>query len=586
LAHAVRLAREGRLIEAKALLQQAEGRSAAPEIDHGWARVLMIAGERTAAIGRFRRYLRRVPGDFRARSSLAAELAAEGRLAAARRELTDAVASAPAAERALLFNEFGNALVDSRRDDAIQAYTRAVELAPDHAQMRLNLASTLSLAGRPMSAIYHITAAQALDPALLDTDEPTYLESQLLALLARTEDPVVQRRHASRLAALRSSGVESLALPLPREPAARLRVGYVSPDFRQHAVATFFVPVLAAHDRAQMEIYLYGEVRSPDAVTARLQGMAEHWLTTCGLSTRELAERIRNDGIDILVDLAGWTVGSRLDAFACRPAPVQLTWLGYAGTTGLGPNSGLDGRVTDAWADPPGETETHFTECLLRLPSGFIAQRPISDTVSGASSRRAPTVDAIRFGSFNNAAKISAATVALWVATVNAVPGSRLILKNHALNDPHIVRELRGRFAKAGLAAERLELRPALAAYDDHLRAYDDIDIALDTFPYHGTTTTCEALFQGVPVVTLAGRTHASRVGVSLLSRVGFTEWIASSESDFVARAAALAGDVAGLTALRASLSKKLLEAPLFDPVYLARDLETLYRQLITEKGG
>ncbi len=584
LIRAVQAARRGSLAEAKSLLEQAERHSPAPEIDHGWARVLSIAGDRPGAIERFRRYLRRVPADFRARGSLAALLAGQGRMSAARRELAGAVAGAPPADRALLFNEFGNALVDTRCDDAIYAYSQAVELAPGHAQMRLNLASTLTLVGRHASAIYHFAVAQASDPDLLDTDDPGYLEGQLFALLARTEDPGTQRRHASRLAALRLRGIELLP-PRSRNAGARLRVGYVSPDFREHAVATFFAPVLAAHDRAQVEIHLYGEVGAPDAVTERLKGMADHWLTTCDMTARQLAERIRNDGIDVLVDLAGWNVRSRLDAFAARPAPVQLTWLGYPATTGLNADTGLDGRLTDAWADPPGMTEDHFTERLLRLQSGFIAQRPLADAAPHAPGR-APHVDAIRFGSFNTAVKLSAATIGLFVAALNAVPGSRLILKNHALSDPFVARELRGRFARAGLAAERLELRPALAAYDDHLRAYDDVDIALDTFPYHGTTTTCEALFQGVPVVTLAGRTHAARVGVSLLQRIGCTEWIAASESEYAARAAALAGDVAGLTALRASLPQTLIEAPLFDPAAIARDLEALYRRLVTQTAG
>ena len=249
----------------------------------------------------------------------------------------------------------------------------------------------------------------------------------------------------------------------------------------------------------------------------------------------------------------------------------------YAVPRALHRAGALHALVTDAWADPPGETEGHFSERLLRLPSGFIAQRPLGNIVPAAPPRRADS-NSIRFGSFNNAAKISAATISLWIAALNAVPGSRLVLKNHALNDPSVMREVRERFVRAGLATERLELRPSLPDYGDHLRAYDDIDIALDTFPYHGTTTTCEALSRGVPVVTLAGRTHAARVGVSLLSRIGYSEWIASSESEFAARTAALARDVERLAALRAEIPRRLLEAPLFDPAAIARDVEALYQ--------
>lgn len=582
---AVQAAREGRLADAKTLLAAAEQRSPGPEIDNGWARVLAIAGERPAASERFRRYLRRVPADFRARGSLAALLATDGKISAARRELADAVSRAPLAERALLYNEFGNALLDSRRDEAIAAYRQAVELAPEHAQIRLNLASTLSVAGRSMPAIYHIAVSQVLDRGLIETSEPTYLESQLLALLGGAEDPAAQRHHATRLAAMRIRGIERLSPAPPRESGSRLRVGYVSPDFRHHAVASFFAPVLAAHDRSQLTVHLYAEVRASDTITERLKSLADGWLDTRNLTHAQLAQRIRSDRVDVLVDLAGWTVGSRLEAFAARPAPVQLTWIGYPGTTGLGPDTGLDGRLTDAWADPPGESDSHFSEPLLRLPSGFIAHRLLDE----APPRPAMPVERqgrIVFGSFNNASKISEATIALWAAVVNAIPGSRLLLKNHALDDAFIARELRQRFVRAGLAAERLDLRPALAAYDDHLRAYDDIDIALDTFPYHGTTTTCEALCQGVPVVTLAGRTHAARVGASLLSRIGRAEWIASNESEFVAHATTLAHDRARLASLRTQLPRTLIESPLFDPAAIARDLEGLYRRLVTEKGG
>jgi len=508
----VQAARENRLADAKALLAEAERQSSGREIDHGWARVLMIAGDCRSAMERFRRYLKRVPADFRARGSLAALLAGEGQISAARRALAEAVAQAAPAERALLFNEFGNALVDTRRDDAILAYGQVVALAPEHAQIRLNLASTLSLAGRLMPAIYHIAAAQALDRGLLEPDDTSYLESQLMALVGLAEDPRAQRHHAARLAALRLRGAERLPPPLPRDPELPLRIGYVSPDFRHHAVATFFMPVLAAHDRSRLKIHLYGEVLAPDAVTERIKGMADSWLNTCGMTARELAETMRRDSIDVLIDLAGWTGGSRLDAFACRPARVQLTWLGYPATTGMNPDTGLDGRLTDSWADPPGEADGHFSEPLLRLASGFIAQPPLDEASPSSALPPVQRCGHITFGSFNSAAKISSATISLWVAALNAVPRSRLLLKNHAL------------------------------------------------------------------------RTHAARVGVSLLSRLGRSEWIASSESDFAARAAALAADAEQLSALRKELPRSLEESPLFDPAAIAHELEALYQQLVRAK--
>lgn len=583
---ALRLAREGRFADAKARLGGLGQPSKAPEVDHCWGRVLALAGEPEAAIERYRAYLRRVPANHRARAAFAALLAGQGKTTAARRELADAAGRLPPAERALVFTDFANTLVETPQiGEAMSAYERAVELCPEHAQMRLNLASALSLGGQKMLSIYHLAAAQGLDPSLLDSDDPDYIENHLQARLGLAEDPERQRAHAMRLAGIRTRGVVALPPPQRREePGERLRIGYVSPDFRQHAVASFFAPVLEAHDRDRTSVHLYGEVTAPDSVTERLKNRAEGWLTTCGTPSKDLAGRIHSDAIDVLVDLAGWTGGSRLDAFAYRPAPVQLTWLGYAGTTGLAAATGIDGRITDAWADPPGMTEGHFTERLLRLPSGFLAYRPLAESPP-PGPRPAEQRGRIAFGSFNNAAKISELTVALWSRTVNAVPGARLVLKNHALASRVVAEELRGRFARAGLGPDRLELRPPAEGYVDHLRAYDDIDIALDTFPYHGTTTTCEALWMGGPVVTLAGRTHAARVGVSLLQRLGLENLIAATPDEFVATAARLAGDSGRLSALRSDMRRRMREAPLFDPGTIARDLEALYRQLIVERA-
>jgi protein O-GlcNAc transferase len=538
----------------------------------------MAEGDRRAAIERFRRYLRPVSGDFRARTTLAILLALDGRASAARRELA-AAAAASRPERALVYTEFANALVDtSERDEAIRAYESAVELQPDHGQMRLNLASALALNKMSMAAAYHTARAVAADTGVLASEDPSYIENLLLALLATREDPETHRRHAERLAALRR---HSSVLMAPRQATAKplLRVGYVSPDFRHHAVASFFAPVLAAHDRERFRTYLYGEVRTPDSVTERLQGMADSWVTSCDLTAEALAERIRGDGIDVLVDLAGLTGGSRLDAFALRPAPVQLTWIGYPATTGLTTQTGLDGRIADAWTDPPGLTEGHFSERLFRLPSGFTVYRPL-DEAPPVAPAPAGGSDTVTFGSFNNAAKISDATIALWTRAVNGISKARLLLKSYAFADRVIVREIRARFAAAGLAANRLDLQPAVAGYNDHLSAYREIDIALDTFPYNGTTTTCEALWMGVPVLTLRGSTHASRVGHSLLSRLGLADWIAETDDIFVAKAAALSQDRPMLTALRSRLRPMMMEAPLFDPSATARELEALYQQL------
>lgn len=541
----------------------------------------MAEGDRRMAIEHFRRYLRRVPGDFRARSTLATLLALDGRASAAGRELATAAAAAPPTERALVYTEYGNALVDTpNRDEAIRAYESAVELQPAHAQMRLNLASALGK--KPMVATYHTARAVASDTGVFASDDPSYLENLLHGLLTATENPTLHRQQAERLAAIRHG--PTVTQPQQRACEGPLRVGYVSPDFRHHAVASFFAPVLAAHDRERFRIHLYGEIRTPDVITERLRTLADSWLTTCELEAGALAGRIRADGIDVLVDLAGLTGGSRLDAFARRPAPVQLTWIGYPATTGLTAQTGLDGRIADAWTDPSGLTEGHFSERVHRLRSGFAVYRPL-DEAPPVTPAPAEGSDTLTFGSFNNAAKISDATVALWARTVNSAPKTRLLLKSHALADRFVVRELRARFAAAGLAPNRLDLKPAVTGYNDHLAAYREIDVALDTFPYNGTTTTCEALWMGVPVLTLCGSTHASRVGYSLLSRLGLTDWIAETDDMFVAKAVAFSQDRPMLTALRNRLRPMMMEAPLFDPSATARELEALYQQLACERA-
>ena len=273
----------------------------------------------------------------------------------------------------------------------------------------------------------------------------------------------------------------------------------------------------------------------------------------------------------------------RLEVFRRRPAPVQLTWLGFPGTTGL---DCFAARITDAWADPPGLTDADFTESLARLASGFLAYQPITAPPTHALLPPRSGSGNVTFGCFNNAAKIGRSALGLWAKTLAAVPNSRLVLKAHQLEDPLVADDLRRLARAAGIPPAKVELLPPVAAYTQHLQAYDGIDIALDTFPYHGTTTSCEALLMGVPVVTLAGTTHASRVGVSLLTRLGRPEFIAHDEAEFVAICRALAADVPGLEALRRGLRDELMRSALCDAAPITRDLEALFRSLSYRSGA
>ncbi|OGI48464.1 MAG: hypothetical protein A2W42_01110 [Candidatus Muproteobacteria bacterium RIFCSPHIGHO2_01_60_12] len=360
-----------------------------------------------------------------------------------------------------------------------------------------------------------------------------------------------------------------------RDPERRLRVGYVSADFRTHSVPFFFEPLLANHDRSAIEPFCYAAVQNPDDVTARLQGLAGGWRSFIGLTGMQVAEMTRADGIDILVDLAGHTGNNALKVFTYKPAPIQVTWLGYPDTTGL---STMDYCLTDVLSDPPGR-ESFFTESLVRLPGCFLCYQP----VAGAPDVAPPPALAkgyVTFGSFNHLPKLNTKVIALWAEVLHAVPGSRLFIKSLPLFDEATRERYYGLFDARGIGRDRVELTGHAATQTEHLDLYRRLDIALDTFPYNGTTTTCEALWMGVPVVTLAGERHSGRVGVSLLNAVGHPEWIAESPEQYIALAERLAADLPKLAALRAGLRAHLAASPLCDRKAFAAKVEAAYREM------
>jgi len=323
-------------------------------------------------------------------------------------------------------------------------------------------------------------------------------------------------------------------------------------------------------------VHCYANVQRPDSVTAYFEGMAEHWLTTSAMSDEALAERIRHDGIDVLVDLAGHTLRNRLGVFVRKPAPVQATWLGYPNTTGL---SAIDYRLVDAVTDPPGAADAMASETLLRLPGGFLCYGGLT----GAPDPKDPpclTTGAVTFGSFNNPSKLSTAACDAWAALLKHVPQARLLLKGGWFVDPATRDLFLARLAERGVAADRVELVPRLHGAAAHLSAYERVDIALDPFPYNGTATTCEALWMGVPVVTLCGGRHAGRVGASLLSQIGLPELIADSVASYLDIAARLAADPARLTALRHTLRPRMTASPLCDGPAFSRKMEAAYRAM------
>jgi predicted O-linked N-acetylglucosamine transferase (SPINDLY family) len=362
----------------------------------------------------------------------------------------------------------------------------------------------------------------------------------------------------------------------PSAEGRKLRIGYVSPDFKRHSVSYFFEPLLERHDRSRFEVTLYANLHRPDEVTARLQEKCDRWRDIITLSDHEAAEQIRADQIDVLVDLAGRTLGNRMLLFARKPAPVQVTYLGYPETTGL---RAIDWRITDELADPPGTTEQFHTEKLWRVPAPFVRYRPPEQSPAVASAPAAAN-GYITFGSFNKAAKAGDETIALWSKVLRASPTSRLIVKALGLRTVGSRQRLLDGFAAQRIDRARIALIEGAQSLQEHLAMYGRVDVALDTFPYHGTTTTCEALWMGVPVVSLAGPVHVSRVGVSLLTAVGHPDWATTSAEAFVAKTLELAPFE---DAQRQHLRQEMVASPLCDAAGLAISLELAYQQMFSE---
>lgn len=444
----------------------------------------------------------------------------------------------------------------------------ALDLDPALPEAHVNIAMLYSDCGEAETSVSHYRKALALG---FGADYA--LNNMLMTLnYAESVDPArvlaehreFDRRHAAKATSppARASGVGSKH---------RLRIGYVSADFRRHSVSHFVEPLFANHDKTRFEVVCYYNHRQKDEVTGRLRGYADRWINCATMTDRELAERIRADAIDILVDLAGHTAGNRLLAFAMHPAPVQMTWLGYPTTTGM---SAIDYRVSDRIVDPEGY-EAYNVEKLLRLPTSYFCYRPAED---GPEVGEAPVLrdGQVTFGSFNMLRKLSKAAVELWSGVLSAVDGSRLVLKTGSLSDASVKESIVERFARCGIQSDRLEFLGWQAEAGDHLAIYNRIDIGLDTFPYNGATTTCEALWMGVPVVTRAGATHASRMGASILSAAGLPELVTHGDCEFVERCTTLASDLSRLASLRINLRNTLKQSALLDAPRFARGFEEL----------
>ena len=483
-------------------------------------------------------------------------------------------------------NHLGLALAwQGKLTQAIQSYLRAIEIDPSRVETRANLASVrLQVLDQPEAISLYRRALQ-MKPDDLGLASNLLFARNYVTVEDERELFEEHRQWGNRLVAScpRSSpgGLE----PGRGAPGRPLRVGYVSPDLCDHPVARFIEPILRGHRRSVIEPVVYNDTLRRDQTTQHLKGLVSEWHDVAQISDAELAERIKRDEIDILIDLAGHTARNRLRMFVLKPASVQITYLGYPNTTGL-PPSIMNYRLTDALCDPPGDADALHTEKLLRLPAPFLCHLPPSDAPepSGTSALRAGPVT---FGCFNAMAKITTAMIARWSEILRRVNDSRILLKNRSLGDELLRERVRAEFARHSISENRVSLCGHEPTERGHLSRYQEVDIALDTFPYHGTTTTCEALWMGVPVITLAGSTHRSRVGASLLTAVGLEMLVARDIDEYMAIAVEIAERREWLSDLKnGGLRGRMEQSPLRDEAGFVSALEETYLQLLTEQAA
>lgn len=509
-------------------------------------------------------------------------------------------AASAASELAALTNSHGNILVEAGAiHEAIELYRQALTLQPDHAVALSNLGNALRVAGQVSEAELACRKALSLDRDFAAAwnnlgnvlneqgrfDESAECYKRALSLRPDFPEALHNCGSGGLFNLLYSHDVTTqeiflrhqqwgAGLPVTRQQhrrkvgtGQRLRVAFLSPDFRLHAMLHFLEPILAHRDDTRFEVICYAQGPAQDAHTRRLMNYGLAWVWIHNLDDAALASRIEQDGVDILIDCGGHTNGTRLKALANKPAPIMMSWLGYLGTTGL---PSMDYRLTDVWVDPPGLTEAQHTERLLYIPGGMMAYRPhqVAPDVSRLPCLRNGN---ITFGSLINAQRINLQVVELWASIMRSTPGSKLLLKSKQFADAGMVGRIRGLFEAFGIKPNRLEMRTNSA---DFLNTYSEIDIALDTFPYGGGATTCDAIWMGVPVVSLAGERPAGRLTCSILNQIGHPEWIAASYEEYFSKVCELADSPETLSGIRASLRQQVQSSVLCDEVGFVRRLE------------
>jgi predicted O-linked N-acetylglucosamine transferase (SPINDLY family) len=531
--------------------------------------VLWRQGKFDEAFAQYQHALRLDPEHALTHNNLGAALQEQGRLSEAEASLRLALRAKPdyadaSCNLGIVLWKQGN------MDESVAHYQKALRIQPDHAEAHVNLGNVYKDEARLDEALESYRAALHIRPDAAD------IRSNLL--LALNYHPDYDARaileECARWNRTHAEPLKKLIQPhsnLP-DPQRRLRIGYVSPDLREHVDSFFLIPLLSNHDHKQYEIACYANVPRPDAMTQRLQGYADIWRSTVGLSDQQVAELVRGDQIDILVDLELHAAKNRLLMFARKPAPVQVAWLGYPGTTGL---STMDYRLTDPYLDPPGLFDVFYSEESIRLPDTFWCYDPLNNEPP-VNSLPALTTGTITFGCLNNFCKVNKGCLRLWAEVLRKVPQSRLLLRAPLGQARDWVKAA---LQKEGIAEKRIELVESVPR-PKYLETYQRIDLGLDPVPCSGHTTSLDAFWMGVPTVTLLGKTAMGRAGFSQLCNLGLSELAAQTPEEYVELAARLARDPGRLQELRGSLRERMKQSPLMDGKRFAQHMEKAYRQM------
>jgi protein O-GlcNAc transferase len=521
------------------------------------------------AIAAYRRSIQLKPDFVEAHHNLGVALARNGQNAEAIAAYRQAIRLRP--DYASAHCNLGNSLRKlGQIDEAIVAFGQAIALQPDLAAAHNGLGAALVRGGRLGEAIASFRQAIRCEPGFTGAHDnlvynllfhPDYDSEKICE-----ENHLWSQRHAEPMRKFIRPHIND------RLPDRRLRIGYVSPCFREHAVGRFILPLLPAHDRDHFEIFCYADVRRSDHFTALLRGLCDGWRSLVGMTDEEAAQKICEDRIDILIDLTLHMAENRLLLFARKPAPVQVTWLGYPGSTGL---LAMDYRLTDPYLDPPGMNDQFYSETSVRLPDAYWCYRALANEPR-VKPLPAMSTGHITFGCLNNFRKVNEAVQRLWARILGAVDRSRLILLCPEGGQRQLIINL---MQREGIDPDRIEMVTDLPFFQ-YLESYHRIDLGLDPFPYNGGTTTCDALWMGVPVVSLVGKTAVGRAGLSILSNVGLPELVAQTPEQYVQIAVDLARDLPRLSGLRGTLRSRMEMSPLMDAPRFARNVEAAYRQM------